>query len=63
MKFFKNLFKKREFTKEQKEKYALIGGIAGLLVGFWMIFFTASKYWGFIPSIMGAILLIFGRRW
>ncbi len=60
---FKNLFKKRTFTQVEKNRYALIGGVSGLVLGFWMIFFTSSRFFGFVPAIMGAILLIWGKKW
>ena len=35
----------------------LIGGIAGLVLGFWMIFVLKQNL-GFVPAILGALLLI-----
>lgn len=40
---------------------ALIGGVLGLIVGFWMIFIVKDNL-GFIPGILGALLLVFGGR-
>lgn len=47
-------------STSQKKKWSLIGGIAGLITGFGMIFFFRNN-WGFIPGIMGALLLIVER--
>lgn len=50
-----------EFDKRQKQKWSLIGGISGLIVGFAMIFFF-NNHWGFIPGVLGALLLLVSRR-
>ncbi|MBU0893870.1 MAG: hypothetical protein KKB88_00335 [Nanoarchaeota archaeon] len=49
-------------NKSQKKTLSLIAGISGLIVGFWMIFVTKNNF-GFIPSIIGTILLLWGREW
>lgn len=50
----------RGLTEEQKDRRRLWGGISGLVIGFWMLFITRT-YWGFVPAIMGALLLILKR--
>lgn len=47
--------------KHQKKVYSLIGGIAGLVVGFWFIFIIKNNL-GFIPAFLGALLLILKRK-
>ena len=41
----------------KKKSLQLIGGISGLIIGAWIIFITKSNL-GFIPAIMGVLLLI-----
>jgi len=48
-------------TLDQKRKWSLIGGVCGFISGFYLIFITKNNL-GFLLAIMGAILLIFGRR-
>lgn len=48
-------------SAEQKNKWSLIGGISGLLVGFWLIFINKNNL-GFVPGILGALLLIIRRN-
>jgi 4-amino-4-deoxy-L-arabinose transferase-like glycosyltransferase len=48
-------------TKSIRERRALWGGIAGLVLGFWMIFITKTNL-GFIPAFLGIVLLIWGRK-
>lgn len=48
-------------TKEQRKKTAFYGGIAGLVIGFWMIFIAKDNF-GFLPAVLGVILLIYGRK-
>lgn len=48
---------KKKLTKKQKQQRALIAGIAGLIIGFWMLFVFKNN-WGFIPAILGSLLLI-----
>lgn len=47
--------------KMNKKKQSLIGGVAGLLVGAWMLFYLKDML-GFIPAGLGIILLIYNRR-
>lgn len=48
-------------TLDQKRKWSLIGGISGLIVGFYMLFIIKNM-WGFVPAIMGALLLVVKRN-
>lgn len=45
---------------QNKKRRSLVGGIMGLAVGFWMIFIMKDNL-GFLPAILGAILLIMKR--
>lgn len=45
-------------TKQQKQKIAFFSGILFITIGFWMIFVSKDKL-GFIPGIIGAILLAY----
>jgi len=47
--------------KKQRKFWSFIGGIAGLITGGWMIFIAKDNL-GFLPSILGAILLIWKRN-
>lgn len=47
--------------KDRKKFWSFIGGISGLLVGGFMIFYYKDNL-GFIPAILGASLLIFRRN-
>ena len=48
-------------TLDQKRKWSLIGGIAGLITGFGIIFLFKNNL-GFVPAIMGALLLVIKRN-
>ncbi len=48
-------------NNKQKRVYSFIGGIAGLVVGFWFIFINKNNI-GFIPTILGALLLLIRRN-
>lgn len=50
-----------KLTLKQKKRWALAGGVSGFIIGGWMLFITKT-FWGFVPAILGATLLIFGRR-
>ena len=45
---------------KDKRRRALIGGIMGLSVGFWMIFIVKDNF-GFLPAILGSLLLLLRR--
>lgn len=57
--FSKDIKIRKKPTLKQKSRRALIGGIAGLIIGFWVLFITKSNL-GFIPSILGCLLLMRG---
>lgn len=59
--FSKNIKLKKRLTFQQKSRRSLIGGIGGLIIGFWVIFVTKSSL-GFIPAILGMLLLILHRK-
>lgn len=46
-------------TQRQRDSRALMGGIAGILIGGWVLFIAKDKL-GFIPSFLGIILLMKG---
>lgn len=51
-----------KLTKKQKKIYSLIGGISGLIVGGWIIFYLKDMR-GFIITIASLILIFFmGRK-
>jgi membrane-bound ClpP family serine protease len=52
---------KRYREKYFKKNWSLIGGIAGLVLGFYLIFIIKNN-WGFVFTIMGALLLIIKRN-
>ena len=52
---------RKKLTKKQKSQRSLIGGIAGLVIGFWLIFITKSNL-GFVPAILGTLLLVLKRK-
>ena len=51
---------RRKLTKRQKERSAFFGGLAFVIVGFWMIFIAKDNL-GFLPAILGTILMLW--RW
>lgn len=61
--YFYGRHTKGEKNKMVKKKIniSLLGGIAGLVLGFWMIFITNDNF-GFLPALAGALLLIWGWR-
>lgn len=50
-----------ELTKNQRKRWSLIGGVSGLITGFGMIFLFKNNL-GFIPAILGALLLVVRRN-
>ena len=48
-------------TLDQKRKWSLIGGIAGLITGFGLIFFFKNN-WGILWGLIGALLLVIRRN-
>jgi len=43
--------------KGNKQKTAVIAGLLFLVIGFWMIF-TAKDNLGFLPAILGSLLVL-----
>lgn len=48
-------------NKEQRKRASLWGGMSGLLVGAWFLFFLKDNF-GFIPALAGALILIWGWK-
>jgi len=47
-------------NKQRKQRVAFFGGLAFLVVGFWMLFIAKDNL-GFLPGILGALLILW--RW
>ncbi len=47
--------------KERKQRVAFFGGISFLALGFWMIFIAKDNL-GFIPGIIGTLLIFWRFR-
>lgn len=59
--FSKDIKLRKRLNKKQKAKRSLIGGIMGLIIGFYMLFIIQTNL-GLIPAILGVILLIIPRN-
>lgn len=47
--------------KKQKKFWSFVGGISGLIIGGYMIFYVKDNL-GFLPALLGVILLIWKRN-
>jgi len=47
--------------KSKKQFWSFLGGIMGLITGGYMIFYSKDN-WGFLPAILGALMLIWRRN-
>jgi len=48
-------------NKQQKKKWSFLGGVAGLVLGAYLLF-ALKNIWGLVFTIMGALLLIIKRN-